>query len=133
MIGYFDSEHGRVQVSPTIVRRFIQREVEKSRCFRFPGMKNGEPLSRKILERNIRVNFSDGSIEATLIVNVQYGTRIIKEARELQGKIIRSLQIGAGLQILNISINVENVFEEEPHKEPLLLENQKLRADVVNQ
>jgi uncharacterized alkaline shock family protein YloU len=133
MIGYFDTELGRVQISPSIVRRFIAREVERSKCFRFPGYKPGEPVNRKILERNIRVNFNEGSVEATIIVNVKYGSRIIKEARELQGKITRALQLGTGLNIVTISINVENVYEEQVTQEPLLLERQPLQADAVNQ
>ena len=76
MIGYFDTELGRVQISASIVRRFISKEVEKSKCFRFPGIKRGEPISRKILERNIRVNFNEGVVDAVIVVNVKYGSRI---------------------------------------------------------
>ncbi len=133
MIGYFDTELGRVQISSTIVRRFIMREVEKSPCFRFPGTKPGEPVSRKVAERNIRVNFVEGSIEATLMISVLYGTRIIKEARELQGKITRALQLGAGLNVSKMSINVESVYEETPEDTPLLIDHETVPANAVNQ
>ncbi len=132
MIGYFDTELGRVQISPTIVRRVIQREVEKSRHFRFPGTKNGESINRKTLERCVCVNFVEGSVEATLILAVLYQSRIIKEARELQGKIVRALQLGTGLNVRKVSINVESVFEEQI-RQPLLLESEMETVDAVNQ
>jgi len=133
MIGYFDTDLGRVSISATIVRRFIMKEVEKNHSFRFPGTKQGEPVSRKTAERCIRVNFVEGHVEAILIIAVLYGTRIIKEARELQGKIARTLQLSAGLNVDKISINVESVFEAEPEKTPLLLEHESMRANAVNQ
>ena len=52
------------------------------------------------------VNFVEGSVEATLILAVLYQSRIIKEARELQGKIVRALQLGTGLNVRKVSINV---------------------------
>jgi len=133
MIGFFDTELGRVQISPTIVRRFIMNEVEESKYFRLAGTKPGEIIPRKIAERCIRVAFQEGSVEATLILTVLYGTRIIKEARELQGKIARSLHLGSGLEVRSIAINVENVFEEDLEQLPLLLEQDTVHADAVNQ
>ncbi len=136
MIGYFDAELGRVQISPTIIRSIIMKEIEKNPYFRFPGTKSDEPVSRKILERNIRVNFKEGNVECTLILDVLYGTRIIKEARELQGKVTKAIQLSAGLQINTIAINVENVYEEEKSDEPLLIEHQTnhtMHENAVNQ
>jgi len=133
MIGYFDAELGRVQISPTIIRSIIMKEVEKNPYFRFPGSKPDEPVSRKILERNIRVNFKEGNVDCTLILDVLYGTRIIKEARELQGKVTKAIQLTAGLNISNIAINVENVFEKEKKEEPILIEHQPVHENAVNQ
>ncbi len=132
MIGYFDTELGRVQISPSIVRRFIMNEVRKNRFFRFPGIKPKEPMSRKMAERAIRVTFVEGNVEVVLMLSVLYGTRIIKEARALQGTITRALQLGTGLTVNKISINVESVFEEE-EEEPLLLDHDSVSANAVNQ
>ncbi len=133
MFGFFDTELGRVQISPTIVRRFILKEVEQNRHFHIAGVKPGEEITRKVIERSIRVNFVEGNVEATLTVNVRYGTRITKEARELQGKIIRTLQLASGLNVTTISINVENVYEDELENQPLLLEHESLQINAVNQ
>ena len=122
MIGYFDTELGRVQVSPVIVRRIILSEIESNKYFRIPGSKYGEPISKKLVEKCIRLNFEEGAVEAVLVLSVLYGTRIIKEARDLQGKISRSLQLRAGLSVKKIAINVENVFEQLD-EQPLLIEN----------
>ncbi|RJP26753.1 MAG: Asp23/Gls24 family envelope stress response protein [Candidatus Omnitrophota bacterium] len=134
MFGFFDTELGRVQISPTIVRRFILNEVEQSKCFRLAGVKSGEEVNRKTIERSIRVNFVEGRAEAILTLNVLYGTRITKEARELQGKIVRALQLSTGLSVTTISINVENVYEEEEAANPpLLLEHDMVKMNAVNQ
>ena len=61
MIGYFDTELGRVQVSPVIVRRIILSEIESNKYFRIPGSKYGEPISKKLVEKCIRLNFEEGS------------------------------------------------------------------------
>ncbi len=134
MFGFFDTELGRVQISPTIVRRFILNEIEKSNCFTLPGTKPGELISRKAIERCIRVNFVEGNVEATLTLNVLYGTRITKEARELQGKIIRAIQLGIGLNVATVAINVENVYEDDERlKHPLLIEHDSIKVNAVNQ
>lgn len=129
MVGFFDTDIGRVQISPTIVRRFIMNEVEKSKYFRLPGAKPGEPYSRKTVERAIRVNFMEGNVETTMTLIVAYGTRIIKEVRELQGKISRALQLGTGLNVRSIAINIENVYEDETMPPPLLIEPELIHAD----
>lgn len=133
MIGYFDTEVGRVQISPTVVRRFIIREVEKTSVFRFPGFKPGEDYNRKAAEKSIRVNFNDGQVEATLTLSVEFGANIIKEARDLQGRITRAIQLGAGLQVQDVAVNVESVFEHSDHNEALLIEHDELGGDAVNQ
>lgn len=89
-------------------------------------------MSRKMAERAIRVTFVEGNVEVVLMLSVLYGTRIIKEARALQGTITRALQLGTGLTVNKISINVESVFEEE-EEEPLLLDHDSVSANAVNQ
>ena len=130
MIGYFDTELGRVQVSPAIVRRIILAEIESNKYFRISGSKHGDPVSKKLVEKCIRLNFEEGVVEAVLILSVLYGTRIIKEARDLQGKISRSLQLRAGLSVKKIAINVENVFEQL-EETPLLIENVRAIPEPV--
>lgn len=132
MVGFFDNDLGRVQISSSIVRRIIMREVDGNRFFRFLGQKPPEPVSRKIIERCIKVYFQEGSVEATLTLTVLYGAKIIKEARILQGKIAKTLELTAGLRVKKVAINVENVFLEDDHQ-PLLLEHEPLQINAVNQ
>ncbi|MGC9327745.1 MAG: Asp23/Gls24 family envelope stress response protein [Candidatus Hinthialibacter sp.] len=132
MVGFFENDLGRVQISPSIIRRIIMREVEGNRYFRFLGQKIGEPVSRKTAERCIKVYFVEGAIEATLTLTVLYGTRIIKEARILQGKMAKALELTAGLHVNKMAINVENVFLEE-EQQPLLIEHNSVHINAVNQ
>lgn len=134
MIGFFDTELGRVQISPTVVRRFVIREVEKTEIFLIPGMKPGEDISRKASEKNIRINFVEGNVEITLTLSVKFGSRIIKEARELQGRISRAIHLGAGLKVKHVAVNVESVFEHKDLGEPLLIEHEHetVGADASN-
>lgn len=134
MIGYFDTELGRVQIAPTIVRRIILAEIENNRYFRVSGAKPGEPVSRKIVEKSVRLNFEEGAVETVLILSVLYGTRIIKEARDLQGKITRALQLRAGLTIRKVEINVESVYEtDDDDQQPLLLEQSNDEIDITQE
>jgi len=133
MVGFFESNLGRVQISSSIVRRIIMREVETSRFFGFLGQKPGEPVSRKVAERCIKVYFLEGTVEATLTLTVLYGSKIIKEARTIQGKIIKALELTAGLQVSKVVINVENVFTDEDLQQPLLLEHEPIQSNAVNQ
>jgi len=132
MVGFFDNDLGRVQISSSIVRRIIMREVEGNRFFRFLGQKPGEPVSRKTTERCIKVYFQEGSVESTLTLTVLYGAKIIKEARILQGKIVKALELTAGLRVKKVAINVETVFVEDD-QQPLLLEHEPLQISAVNQ
>ena len=137
MLGYFDTELGRVQVSPAIVRGIILKEIVKSKSFLLHGVLPSEPVSPKTTERCIRVGFQEGTAELTLILSVRYGARIIKEARELQGVIARALQLKAGIAAGKISVNVESVFEKKEAEQPLLMdhaeENEPEQNDAVNQ
>lgn len=130
MLGFFDTELGRVQISPTIIRRMVLNDVCKSDVFSFPGLKAGEELSRKITEKCIRVHFVEGDVEITLTLAVRYGARIIREARELQGAIAHRVQLQAGINVLNVSINLESVFE--PRSEPELIEEPQVVASSIN-
>jgi uncharacterized alkaline shock family protein YloU len=132
MVGFFDNDLGRVQISSSIVRRIIMREVDGNRFFRFMGQKPPEPVSRKTIERCIKVYFQEGSVEATLTLTVVYGAKIIKEARILQGKIAKTLELTAGLRVKKVAINVENVFVDDD-RQPLLLEHEPLQINAVNQ
>lgn len=132
MVGFFDNDLGRVQISSSIVRRIMMREVEGNRFFRFLGQKPGEAVSRKTIERCIKVYFQEGSVEATLTLTVLYGAKIIKEARILQGKIAKALELTAGLYVKKVVINVENVFVVDD-QQPLLLEHEPLQINAVNQ
>lgn len=133
MVGFFDNDLGRVQISSSIVRRIIMREVEENRYFRFLGQKPGEPVSRKTIERCIKVYFLEGSVEAILTLTVLYGAKIIKEARNLQGKIAKALELTAGLHVKKVAINVENVFVCDDLLQPLLLEQEQYQINAVNQ
>ena len=133
MVGFFENNLGRVQISSSIVRRIIMREVESSRFFGFLGQKPGEMVSRKVAERCIKVYFLEGTVEATLTLTVLYGTKIIKEARNIQGKIAKALELTAGLHVNKVVINVENVFTEEDLDQPLLIEHETIQANAVNQ
>lgn len=130
MLGYFDTELGRVQISPTIVRRLILNELDKSSVFSFPGVKLNEEVSRKVAEKCIRVNFIDGNVEIILMLSVRYGARIIKDARELQGKIARLVQLQAGLNVKTVAVNIESVFEPERPESPLFVEQDAAAAAV---
>lgn len=134
MFGYFDTDLGRVRIAPAIVRGIILQEIRNSECFCLPGTEPGGDAGRKAAERNIRVNFVDGAAEVVLALSVRYGARIIKEARELQGKIARTLQLSAGLPVLKISVNVECVFERPAAGKALPHENEAaMHVDAVNQ
>jgi len=132
MIGYFDTDLGRIQIAPTIVRRIILSEIEGNNCFRVNGAKPGEPIPRKIAEKSIRVSFEEGVLETTLLVSVLYGARIIKEARDLQGNIIRAMQFRAGLKVKKVEINVEDVFLSDDVVQPLLLDQGKEMPEPAN-
>ena len=133
MFGYFDTELGRIQIAPTIVRTIILQEIQSSKCFSLQGVKTSETVSRKLAEKCIRLNFIEGAVEIILLLSVHYGTQIIKEARELQGKIAKTMQLKAGINVLKVAINVESVFEESAVGHPLLLEQNTIHADAVNQ
>lgn len=122
MLGYFDTELGRVQISPAILRGIILKEIQKSKSFLLHGVMPSEPVPPKTTERCIRVTFQEGTAEITLNLSVRYGARIIKEARELQGTIARTMQLKAGIEAGKISINVESVFEKKEAEQPVLID-----------
>ncbi len=134
MQGHFDTELGRVQISPAIVRGIILREIQKSKSFLLHGMLPSEPVPAKTVERCIRVVFHEGNAELTLILAVRYGARIIKEARELQGNIAKTLQLKSGIHTETISVNVESVYEKTGAQQPLLIDQvDEQPDDAVNQ
>lgn len=137
MLGYFDTELGRVQISPAIVRGIILQEIQKSSSFLLNGTHPLEPVTQKSMERCIRVAFDEGTAEITLILSVRYGARIIKEARELQGNIARNLQLKSGIAAGTISVNVESVHEHKEAEQQLLIDHAdaepEKQSDAVNQ
>lgn len=137
MLGYFDTELGRVQISPAIVRGIILTEIQKSNSFLLHSSLPHEPVPQKSMERCIRVIFDEGTADINLILSVRYGARIIKEARELQGNIARNLQLKSGIVAGKIAVNVESVHEHLEAEQQLLIdqvdETQEENDDAVNQ
>ncbi len=112
--GYFETDSGRVSVAPEIVERVVVDELRSSDNFRLGGSRGeGGFFSRR--GTGIRMEFVEGRVAVTLPVHVRFSTKIRREARELQGKLVRAIAAGTGLEVERITIEVHQVFEgDEP-------------------
>lgn len=122
MNGYYETEHGRISIAPSIVRSFVVKEVNASPYFRFSPSRGegiGEYFGKRSIDNSVRINFVDGRAEIALILQVRFGARIRLHARQLQGHIIRALALGTGLEVEDITITVDRVFYEPDQSPPL--------------
>jgi uncharacterized alkaline shock family protein YloU len=135
MNGFYVTENGRVSIAPNIVRSFVTKEVESCPYFRFSPSRGegfGEYFGKRSIDNSVRITFADGRAEIALLLQVRFGTRIRLQARELQGRIIRALALGTGLEVQDIKITVDRVYYEPegaPAVPGLLAQPQDIELD----
>ena len=109
-IGYFETDNGRVSVAADIVERVIVDELKRSENFRVGGPKSeGGFFGRR--EPGLQLEFNAGRVVATIPVHVRFNTKIRREARDLQGKLVRAVSARTGLEVDRIAVDVYQVFE----------------------
>jgi uncharacterized alkaline shock family protein YloU len=115
MNGYYTTENGRISIAPNIVRSFVVKEIDSSFCFRFSPTRGegfGEYFGKRSIDNSVRVSFMEGRADIALHLQVRFGTRIPLKAREMQGRIVRAISLGTGLEVNDIKITVDRVFCE---------------------
>ena len=113
MEGFFETDLGRVHVHPSIVREVIWPELVATKTMLPANASHGnrDPESlRKHIDRTIAVQFEDGKVQATIAVQVEYGANIKAEAARLRERVVRALEAITGLEVGDLTINVEKVF-----------------------
>jgi uncharacterized alkaline shock family protein YloU len=113
MVCYYETEKGRVYLSPDIVRSHIAPEIAKAKCFRPLGyVITDSPLEQdpRELERGIQVESEEGKVIAKVHVEAQYGVSINKEAEKLSANIRRALKLSTGLEVADLVVNIDGVF-----------------------
>lgn len=109
--GYYDTEFGRITVAPEIVERFIVDEVRSSENFRL-GTSRGEGGFFGRRGAGVRVEFNEGRVVASIPVHVRFKVKIRREARELQGKLVRAISACTGLTVERVAVDVYQVFDD---------------------
>jgi uncharacterized alkaline shock family protein YloU len=105
---------GTIEVSPTAVSSLASQAVLE--CYGVVGMTTKDLASGivQILQpashrRGVDVSIGDDQVEIDLYVVVEYGTRIVTVARNIQSMVKYTLEKSLGVPVTAVNVHVEDL------------------------
>jgi uncharacterized alkaline shock family protein YloU len=105
---------GKVEVSPTAIASLASQAVLE--CYGVVGMATKD-LASGIVEilqpashrRGVQVQFADGRIVVDLYVVIEYGTRILTVAQNIQSTVEYTLGKALGVSAVAVNVHVQDL------------------------
>jgi len=105
---------GRIEISESVVAMIAG--MAATECYGLVGMASrnvqdgiAELLGRENLERGVDVKISDGTVDVSLHVIVEYGVKISEVANNIMGQVKYAIESSCGLEVNSVNVHVEGV------------------------
>lgn len=110
-------EKGSINISEDVITSMVREaifEVEGVAGFsNTAGAELAELIGFKTVAKGIKVQFVDSKIVVDAIITVLYGCNIVKIAREVQEKVINTLQATTGFEQAEVNVHVSGIAFEK--------------------
>lgn len=121
-IGYpcYDTGLGRIYIKEAIIQDVVKNEIAHSTYFFPPGTEiayTESMKSSKGMRKHVTVLGTGNRIRIGLSADVLYGIPVQNEARHLQEKIKRSVELATGLSVEAVDLDIKGLVmsvEESP-------------------
>ena len=106
-------EKGSIHISEDVIVTLVKSAVAEiegvSGLSNAAGAELAELIGIKTVSKGIKVSFEDETIIIDVIINVSYGSSIVAVAREVQEKLLSTVQSVTGFEKAKVNVHVAGI------------------------
>ena len=110
-------ERGSIHISEDVIVTLVRSTVSEiegvSGLSNAAGAELAELIGIKTVSKGVKVAFEDGTIVIDVIINVSYGSSIVAVAREVQEKLLSTVQSVTGFEKAKVNVHVAGISFEK--------------------
>ena len=107
------AEKGSINISEEVITDIVKSvvgEVEGVAGLSYTaGTELAELIGLKTVSKGVKVQFVDGRIIVDVIINVSYGSSIVSVAKEVQDKLLSTVQSVTGIEKAKVNVHVAGI------------------------
>ena len=106
-------EKGSIHISEDVLVSLVKTAVSEiegvSGLSNAAGAELAELIGIKTVSKGVKVAFEDETIVIDVIINVSYGSSIVSVAREVQDKLLSTVQSVTGIEKAKVNVHVAGI------------------------
>ena len=106
-------EKGSIHISEDVIVTLVKSTVSEiegvSGLSNAAGAELAELIGIKTVSKGVKVAFEDETIVIDVIINVSYGSSIVSVAREVQDKLLSTVQSVTGIEKAKVNVHVAGI------------------------
>ncbi|MBQ6397078.1 MAG: Asp23/Gls24 family envelope stress response protein [Oscillospiraceae bacterium] len=106
-------EKGSINISEDVIVSLVKSAVTEiegvSGLSNAAGAELAELIGIKTVTKGVKVGFQDDTIVVDVIINVSYGSSIVSVAKEVQDKLLSTVQSVTGIEKAKINVHVAGI------------------------
>ena len=106
-------EKGSIHISEEVIVSLVKTTVSEiegvSGLSNAAGAELAELIGIKTVSKGVKVSFADETIVVDVIINVSYGSSIVAVAKEVQDKLLSTVQSVTGFDKAKVNVHVAGI------------------------
>ena len=106
-------EKGSINISEDVIVSLVKSAVTEiegvSGLSNAAGAELAELIGIKTVTKGVKVGFQDDTIVVDVIINVSYGSSIVSVTKEVQDKLLSTVQSVTGIEKAKINVHVAGI------------------------
>jgi len=111
------AEKGSINISEEVITSIVKSAISEvegvAGLSNTAGAELAELIGLKTVTKGVKVQFVDGKIIIDVIINVMYGSNIVKVAKEVQDKLVSLVQASTGIEQAEVNVHVSGISFEK--------------------
>ena len=111
------AEKGSINISEEVITSVVKSAVSEvdgvAGLSYTAGTEIAELIGLKTVSKGVKVQFVNERIIVDVIVNVKYGSNIVKVAQEVQDKVMSMVQASTGIEQAEVNVHISGIAFEK--------------------
>jgi len=108
-----NGELGNINISEDVISSIVRSAIAEidgvAGLSNTAGAELAEFIGLKTISKGVKVQFADDKIIIDVIINVIYGCNIVNTAKNVQEKLLSSIQASTGIEKAEINVHVSGI------------------------
>lgn len=110
-------ENGSINISEDVIYSIVKEAISEvdgvAGLANTAGAEIAELLGLKTVSKGVKVQLNDNRIEVDAIINVSYGSNIVKVAQEVQDRVTNAVEATTGFEKPQVNVHVSGISFEK--------------------